>query len=158
MDEQAKKAALRMITYGLYVIGTRQGETLNAAAVNWVTQSSFAPPLLALGIKRDSDAFAHMKDNGAFSLSFLESGQKDMAFALFKPTEHEGSTLNGYTYETAETGCPIFVDAPAWVEGRVTDIVERGDHAVVVAEVTNAGVRREAKPLTLAETGVYYGG
>ena len=158
MDELAKKTALRMITYGLYVIGTRHGDTLNAAAVNWVTQASFAPPLLALGIRRDSDAFAHMKENGVFALSMLESGQKDMAFALFKPTEHDGGKLNGYAYEEGETGAPIFVDAPAWVEGKVTDIVERGDHAVVVGEVTNAGLRREAKPLTLAETGVYYGG
>ncbi len=158
MDEQAKKAALRMLTYGLYVIGTRTGQTLNAAAVNWVTQASFAPPLLAMGIKRDSDAFAHMKESGVFALSMLESGQKDMAFALFKPTEHDGDKLNGYTYEAHETGAPVFVDAPAWVEGKVTDIVERGDHAVVVGEVTNAGLRREAKPLTLAETGVYYGG
>jgi flavin reductase (DIM6/NTAB) family NADH-FMN oxidoreductase RutF len=158
MDEQAKKSALRMITYGLYVLGTRQGDTMNAAAVNWVTQASFAPPLLAMGVKRDSDAFTHMKEGGTFALSFLESGQKDMAFALFKPTEHDGNKLNGYTYETGETGAPIFVDAPAWVEGKVTDIVERGDHAVIVCEVTNAGVRREAHPLTLAETGVYYGG
>ena len=158
MDEQAKKTALRMIPYGLFVLGTRQGDTINGAAINWLTQSSFHPPLIAMGIKRDSDAFAHMKDSGVFALSMLESGQKDMAFALFKPTDHDGNKLNGYAYEEAGTGAPIFVDAPAWVEGKVTDIIERGDHAVIVGEVTNAGVRREAKPLTLAETGVYYGG
>jgi flavin reductase (DIM6/NTAB) family NADH-FMN oxidoreductase RutF len=158
MDEQAKKTALRMITYGLYVVSTRQGDTLNAAAVNWITQASFKPPLVAMGLKRDSETFVHMKDSGIFSISMLESGQKDMAFDLFRPTVHEGNKLNGYGYETAETGAPIFTDAPAWVEGKVTDIVERGDHAVVIGEVTNAGVRREASPLTLAETGVYYGG
>ena len=53
---------------------------------------------------------------------------------------------------------PILVDAPAWVEGEVTDIVERGDHAVVIGEVSEAGVRRESPVLALAECGVFYGG
>jgi flavin reductase (DIM6/NTAB) family NADH-FMN oxidoreductase RutF len=159
MDPPAKKTALRMITYGLYVLGTRQGETINGAAINWLTQASFEPPLIAMGIKRDSDAFTHLKDGDrTFAISVLESGQKDVAFAFFKPTTVEGDRLNGYQYETQETGAPILVDVPAWFEGRVTHVVERGDHAVIVGVVTNAGVRREGKPLTLAEVGVFYGG
>ncbi len=49
MDETAKKTVLRMIPYGLFVVSTRDGDTVNAAAVNWVTQASFAPPLVVLG-------------------------------------------------------------------------------------------------------------
>lgn len=37
-------------------------------------------------------------------------------------------------------------------------IDETGDHAVVIGEVTNAGVKRQAKPLTLAEMNLNYGG
>ncbi len=158
MDEEAKKTALRMIPYGLYVLGSIDGEELSAGTVNWVTQASFQPPLLAMGIKGDSTMFKHLQAGNTFALSILGTGQKDMAFAFFKPTEKEGETINGYAYETQENGAPILVDAPAWVEARVTDVVERGDHAVVVAEVTNAGVRRESAVLTLAECGVNYGG
>ena len=158
MDEQAKKTALRMIPYGLYVLATRDGDKVNAAAINWLTQASFKPPLLAMGIKTDSDTFQNLKKDGAFALSILGTGQKDTAFAFFKPTEHDGDTINGHAYEPGATGSPVLVDAPAWVEGKVTDIVERGDHAVVVAEVTAAGVRNETPVLTLSECGVFYGG
>ena len=158
MDEAAKKTALRMIPYGLYVLGTKDGDALGAATINWLTQLSFSPPLLALGVKTDSGAFAHLKNNANFALSILGTGQKDMAFAYFKPTERDGDKLNGIQFETMESGAPIIVDAPAWVEAKVTDIVERGDHAVVVAEVTAAGVRREEAVLTLSEVGVFYGG
>ncbi len=158
MDADAKKTALRMIPYGLYVLGTKDGERLNASTINWVTQASFKPPLLALGIKTDSETFQHLKGSGAFALSILGSGQKDCAFAFFKTAETEGDTINGYRFETLETGAPVLLDAPAWVEAKVTDVVERGDHGVVVAEVTAAGVRREAPVLTLAECGVFYGG
>ncbi len=158
MDEQAKKTALRMIPYGLYVLATKDGDKVNAAAINWVTQASFKPPLVAMGIKTDSDTFQNLKKGGAFALSILGTGQKDTAFAFFKPTEHAGDTINGHRYENAGNGAPLLVDAPAWVEGKVTDVVERGDHAVVVGEVTEAGVRRESPVLTLAECGVFYGG
>jgi flavin reductase (DIM6/NTAB) family NADH-FMN oxidoreductase RutF len=158
MDEQAKKTALRMIPYGLYVLGTKDGDRVTASTINWLTQVSFKPPLIAMGIKTDTGGFQHLKSTGGFALSILASGQKDMAFAFFKPTEPDGDTINGYRFETLETGAPVLVDAPAWVEGKVTDIVERGDHGVVVAEVTNAGVRSETPVLTLAECGVFYGG
>ena len=158
MDEQAKKTALRMIPYGLSVLDTKGGEELGAATINWVTQASFTPPLLVLGVKTDSGAFQHLQSNSAFALSILGTGQKEIAFAFFKPTEREGDALNGYRFETKETGAPILLDAPDWIEARVTDTVERGDHGVVVAEVIAAGVRRETPILTLAECDVFYGG
>ena len=158
MDEQAKKTALRMFPYGLHVLGTSDGGKLNASAINWLTQCSFKPPLVAMGVKVDSEAFAFLSASRALALSILESGQKDVAFAFFKPTEVSGDTINGYRFETRSSGGPVLLDAPAWVEAQVTDIVERGDHAVVVAEVIDAGVRREASALTLQECGVHYGG
>jgi flavin reductase (DIM6/NTAB) family NADH-FMN oxidoreductase RutF len=161
MDEQtlaAKKTTLRMIPYGFYVLGHKNGEELGAATVNWVTQCSFEPPLVAVGIKKDSGAYASVKATGTFALSFLESGQKDLAFAFFKGTEVEGDKLNGYQFETAQTGAPILSDAPAWVELRFVSEVDTGDHSCVVAEVVNAGLKRESDALTLKEVGVNYGG
>ena len=161
MDERAeaaKKTALLMIPYGLYVLAAKDGETINAGTVNWVTQTSFKPPLVAFGVKTDSGLYATLKASGTFALSFLESGQKDLAFAFFRPTKAEGDTVNGHRYETQETGAPVLVDAPAWVEGRIVGEVAAGDHSCMVGEVTNAGLRRESKILTLEEIGAKYGG
>jgi flavin reductase (DIM6/NTAB) family NADH-FMN oxidoreductase RutF len=45
MDADAKKVALRMIAYGIYVLTADDGKgNVEAATVNWVTQGSFAPP------------------------------------------------------------------------------------------------------------------
>lgn len=158
MDEQAKKTALLMIPYGLYVLGTKAGNELNVATINWVSQASFKPPLVMMGVKQDSRTYAMLKEGGVFALSMLGTGQKDMAFAFFRPVEPQDGRFGEYEYETAETGAPIIKAAPAWVEGRVLETVERGDHAVVVGEVTNAGVWQETKVLTLEEVGVKYGG
>lgn len=51
MDPNAKKTTLRMIPYGLYVLTAASGDRVAAATVNWVTQASFEPPLVAVGVK-----------------------------------------------------------------------------------------------------------
>jgi flavin reductase (DIM6/NTAB) family NADH-FMN oxidoreductase RutF len=161
MDERAeaaKKATLLMIPYGLYILGAREGDEINAGTVNWVTQCSFQPPLVAIGVKRDSHLYAMLQSTPVFSLSFLESGQKDLAFAFFRPAKVEGDQISGYRFETYETGAPVIADAPAWVEGRIVGEVATGDHSCMVGEVTNAGTKREARILTLEECGVKYGG
>lgn len=161
MDEQAevaKKSTLLMIPYGLYVLSAKDGDTIHAGTVNWVMQTSFKPPLVAFGVKKDSGLYGTLKASGAFALSFLARGQKDIAFVFFKATQAEGNTINGQQYSTFETGAPVIDGAPAWVEGRIVGEVATGDHSCMVGEVTNAGQRQEAKLLTLDEVGVKYGG
>ena len=43
MDENAKKRALLMIPYGLFILGGKHGESQTVATINWVTQASFNP-------------------------------------------------------------------------------------------------------------------
>lgn len=156
--EAAKKSTLRMIPYGLYVLTARDGDEIGAGCINWVTQTSFAPPLVAMGVKKDSHLYSVLQKSGQFALSFLATGQKDVAFAFFKPTTVEGATINGSAFEAHETGAPVISSAAAWVEGKIVGNVDIGDHACVIGEVTNAGTLSGAPILTLDEVGVKYGG
>lgn len=158
MDEAAKKTVLRMIPYGLYLLGARDGDNQTVATVNWVTQTSFAPPLVVMGVKNDSGAHAMLKASKTFSLSMLKSGQKDMAYAFFKHVEPEGDSIGGFKIEPAENGCPTFIDAAGYVAGEVVEVIERGDHSVVIGEVKEAKLHGEAEVLTLKEIGANYGG
>ena len=159
MNEEAKKQALLMIPYGLQVLGARDGDRLTLTTVNWTTQASFKPPLLAVGVKGGSSAHAMVRSSRVFSMSFLGAGQKQMAFAYFKHVEPQGDKMAGFVYEAAPgTGCPVLSDAPAWVECKVVGFHEYGDHTVVVGEVIEAALKRESEPLTLKEIGAKYGG
>ena len=143
MDADQKKTALRMIPYGLYVLAAETDEGVTAATVNWVTQTSFDPPLVAVGIKKDSGGYSIVKSSGSFALSVLGKGQQDAAFAFFKPVEREGENIGGQPFRTGSTGAPILAAAPAHVECRVVEVVEVGDHHVFVGEVVDAGVSAE---------------
>ena len=80
MDENAKKKGLRMIPYGLQVLGAKHGDKQTVATINWTTQASFAPPLVVIGVKTDSTAHELVKQSKKFTLSMLGTGQKDLAW------------------------------------------------------------------------------
>jgi flavin reductase (DIM6/NTAB) family NADH-FMN oxidoreductase RutF len=160
MDPQAKKVALRAITYGLVVLTSRDGDEVAASGVNWLSQASFDPPLVMAAVKADSGACALVARTGSFAVNVLADDQLDVAKAFFRSTTVDGDTVNGHRFEPGPaTGSPLIAATPYWFECRVTDTVARGDHTVFVAEVVEAGVRDAAAvPLLLRSTGMNYGG
>ena len=68
MNLEAKKKVLRSFTYGLYVLTAKDGDEVAAGTVNWVTQASFQPPLVAVGLKRDSHLHALVERTGKLAL------------------------------------------------------------------------------------------
>ena len=166
MDAEHKKTALRMIPYGIYVLTAVDGDTVSAATVNWVTQTSFDPPLVVVGVKADSGAYAALKGSGHFALNMLGKGQQGTAFTFFKPADVDGDTISGEPYRAGSTGAPVLAGAKAHVECRVAEIVERGDHHIVVGEVVDANLpqaiegRADAAILEMKDLGdnVFYGG
>ncbi|MBK8628689.1 MAG: flavin reductase family protein [Sphingomonadales bacterium] len=167
MDEQDKKTALRMIPYGLYVMtAVGKGAAPAAATINWVTQTSFAPPLLALGVRPDSGVYGAATETGHFVLNILGKGQQAAAFTFFKPAQLEDGKLSGEEIGWAANGAPIIKSAAASIECRVAQVVELGDHHTIVAEVTAVHLHKqpEGRPdeavLEMKDLGekVFYGG
>jgi flavin reductase (DIM6/NTAB) family NADH-FMN oxidoreductase RutF len=162
-----KKTVLRMIPYGIYVLTADDGEgNIAAATVNWVTQTAFAPPLLVVGVKADSGACAAIKSGRHFALNMLGKDQKALAFTFFRPADVADGKISGQAYRKGETGAPILIEALSAVECRVTEIVEQGDHHIVVGEVIQAILERpisgrpDAAILEMKDLGdtVFYGG
>jgi flavin reductase (DIM6/NTAB) family NADH-FMN oxidoreductase RutF len=146
MDQDAKKTALRMIPYGLYVLTAENEEgQVAAAGISWVTQTSFNPTLIVLGVKQDSLIHQLIKETDTFALNVLAKGQGELAFAFFKPTVREGQTINGQPFHSGESGAPILENVPAFIECELRESVEIGDHSVFVGEVVNAGLNRTIK-------------
>jgi flavin reductase (DIM6/NTAB) family NADH-FMN oxidoreductase RutF len=158
MDLQAKKIALRKIPHGVYIVGVKQDAQVNAFTGTWLTQVSFTPPLVALGVRKDSHSFEMMTHGKVFSVNLLGKDQKPIAEHFVKAAE-AGEKLKGVRYRSGKTGAPILEDAIAYVECEVREIANQlGDHAIVIGEVVEAGVQKDEPALTLMDTGWHYGG
>jgi len=167
MNADSKKAVLRMIPYGIYVLTADDGAgNIAAATVNWVTQTAFAPPLVVVGVKTDSGTYKTVKAAQTFALNMLGKEHKSLAFTFFRPADVSDGKLSGQPYRKGATGAPILVDAPGAVECKITAVVEQGDHHIIVGEVVEAHLnwplngRPDAAILEMKDLGdnVFYGG
>jgi len=83
MDPAVKKKALRMINYGLFVATAQDDSGPAAGAINWISQSSFTPPLIMVAIKVDSALHRAVTASRKFIVHVVAKDQKDLASASF---------------------------------------------------------------------------
>jgi flavin reductase (DIM6/NTAB) family NADH-FMN oxidoreductase RutF len=106
VDETSKKTALRMIPYGLYILTAQsEDQKFSAATVNWVTQASFTPPLVAVGVKVASQIHGIIKSSQTFALNILGKGQLDLAFTFFRSAQRKGQWVVDSLFGLALLAC-----------------------------------------------------
>jgi flavin reductase (DIM6/NTAB) family NADH-FMN oxidoreductase RutF len=145
----------------MFVMTATHGGNTAASTLTWISQCSFHPPLVMIGVQSNSGTHDVIEASGALAVHFLAEDQQEIAQKFFRPPEDGADgRLHGLRYEPGpETGSPLLADLPAWLEARVVDRVARGDHTVYVCEVVGAGSRRpDFAPLALASTPWSYGG
>ncbi|HTA76572.1 MAG TPA: flavin reductase family protein [bacterium] len=159
MNEPAKKKLLQMIPHALYILIAEANGKTAASTVSWVTQASFKPPLIALGARADSQTFEILKQSKNFILNYLGENQKDIAQKFYKHVDPTENSIAGEAFVRSPLHkLPTFPHMAGYLECTITDIVEHGDHAVVVAEVIAAELGSANGPLLLNSTGWSYGG
>jgi flavin reductase (DIM6/NTAB) family NADH-FMN oxidoreductase RutF len=158
MDPDVKKKVLRQISYGMYVVSSAAGDVVSAGTVNWLSQASFSPPLIMVGVKKDSGLHETVKSSNSFVVNVLSADQKQFAEDFFRPSNVEGNLVNGHPFKPGVGGAPILDEVYCYFECKVTGSIEQGDHSVFVGEVIEAENRGDDKPLEMWNTGWFYGG
>ncbi len=159
MDEEAKSNALMAFTYGLYLVGSRAGDEVNVMTANWLTQTSFDPPYVAVAIQEEAHTRKLIDAGKVFNIQNVPSGAKDLLLKFVKPAERVGNKLEGEDYtEAPTTKTPVLAAALSYVECEVEHAIPTGGHIVYIGRVVGAGVQHEGAPITMAETGMHYAG
>jgi flavin reductase (DIM6/NTAB) family NADH-FMN oxidoreductase RutF len=153
--------ALRLLSGGLYVLTTCLTDTIHAAAVSWVSQVSFEPPLVLIALRRNSHLAHTVRKAHRFALNILGSGQAALAepFLDTVTVPAGADTMAGLAFRNSTAHCPLLLDSLGWLECRLAaEPAAPGDHCLMLGEVTAAGVRRSGAPLALWDTAWSYGG
>ena len=157
MNEQYRQQSLRMLSYGVYILSSVNEGEYCVSTITWVSQASFEPPMISVCIKRNSASYEIVKNRGEFILHLLGDNQKELASTFFKPTIFENEKLNGQEFSLANN-LPLLKDIPAYIQCKVVEILENGDHPLFLAEVVDAKINNDSNPLELRKTGWTYGG
>ncbi len=131
--------ALGRVVGSLCVVLARKGdgpEAIGGAMVaSWVSQASFSPPGFTVAVAKDRaiESLLHVGD--AFSLNVLASGRESGPMKRFlQPFSPGADRLAGLDLDTSPGGQPLLPEALAWLEARVSQRMECGDHWLLYAE------------------------
>jgi flavin reductase (DIM6/NTAB) family NADH-FMN oxidoreductase RutF len=166
-DEKAEYDKLRRrvlwsLPYGLYVVGSRDGDRRNLMTLNWATQVSFEPKLVGIGVEKTAVTHELITAGGVFSLNTIDREERAVVRKFTKPVEVDldAMTLNGFPFRDGASGTPILAQAVAWVDCEVRQPVDTGGHTFFIGEVVDCGFHAdEATPvLRMEDTRMSYGG
>jgi hypothetical protein len=136
--------ALGRLVGSLCVVTTRQGELSSAMLASWVSQATFSPPGLTIAVAKERAIESLLYKNSPFVLNILPEGQHlGLMKHFLKPFPPGGDRFEGVETQPAENGAPILKDSLAYLECRVKDRMECGDHWVVYAVTDRGSVLKE---------------
>jgi flavin reductase (DIM6/NTAB) family NADH-FMN oxidoreductase RutF len=160
--DRLRRRVLWTMPYGLYVVGSRAGSALNLMTLNWATQVSFEPKLLAISVEKAAFTHELIAAEGVFALSVIDREDRAIVRKFTKPAEldAEASTLNGFLFRTGASGAPILEQAVAFIDCEVRQTVDCGGHDLFIGEVVDAGFTKaeDTAVLRMEDTRMSYGG
>ncbi len=137
--------ALGRVVGSLCVLTTEKGagdsHLSGAMVASWVSQASFTPPGFTVAVAKDRavEALLHVGDH--FALNVLAAGRESGPMKQFlKPFPPGADRFAGLELERSPGGQPILPEALAWLEARVQQRMECGDHWLLYAQVEQGGL------------------
>ncbi|HHW28679.1 MAG TPA: High molecular weight rubredoxin [Syntrophomonadaceae bacterium] len=144
--------ALYSISYGVYVIASKDGDRLNGQIANTVFQISSEPPTIAISINKQNLTHEFIKKSGLFTVSILEETTPLSLIGQFGfKSGRDVDKFADVKYELTPQGLPYLIDNTlAYIEAKLIQDVDAGTHTIFIGEIIGAEVLKQGNPMTYA--------
>lgn len=119
------------------------GEKL-ALVVGSFTSISLDPPLVGFFPDKRSSTWPRIEATGRFCVNVLAAEQRELSGRF---TARDGDRFADLAHETSPSGLPRLHDTVAWIDCCIAQIIEVGDHWLVVGAVEALGPGETRAPL-----------
>jgi flavin reductase (DIM6/NTAB) family NADH-FMN oxidoreductase RutF len=122
---------------GVTVVTTTLDHAYFGLTVNAFCSVSLNPPLILVSLDLRSQTYASIRQSGVFAVNLLTQQQEPLA-VRFARKDLSDKTFDDIAISVGETtGVPLFADALARIECRVSTEYPGGDHALMLGEVVS---------------------
>jgi flavin reductase (DIM6/NTAB) family NADH-FMN oxidoreductase RutF len=112
--------------------------------VGTFTSVSLDPPLVAFLPDKSSTSWPKIEAAGSFCVNVLNTEQKAICSQIAAKT---GDKFQGLNYGVAVTGSPVLDGVAAWIDCDIDQVVEAGDHYIVIGRVRALDASESNNPL-----------
>ena len=140
------------LSYGLYVIGVKDGGRNVGCLVNTVSQATAQPVTLTVCINKNNYTNECIKKTKEFAVSILSENAKEDTFGIFgfssgKDRDKFAEVPHGLT----SSGQPYMKEGvTGYIQCRVINFVDNYTHTIFIAEVQEAENLSKEPPMTYA--------
>ncbi len=133
------QTALFKLSYGLYVVGVKNGDSFGGCIVDALMQvTSDAPPLLMLGSMRNNLTNQLLHETGECTISVLRADIDPFVIANFGFQSARKADKWVNVEHVVKDGLPVLLDAASYLRCRVVEAKELSTHTVFTCEVVDA--------------------
>ena len=97
---------------------------------------SMAPPIIVVSATTAATAFTMLRDAEAFAVNLLSPDQSELAGAFAKPAAERVGLWERATWTPDAEGVPLLAGTTGAFSARVRQLVDAGDHTLVLGDVT----------------------
>jgi len=144
-------AAYFKVSYGLYIISSKDGNKLNGYIANTAFQVTAEPAQFAIACNKNNFTHNMISKSKVFAVSILERETNSETIGVFGyKSGNDIDKFSNIPYKLGKTGSPVVLkDTIAWFEFEVTNTVDVGTHTLFIGTVVDCDILKEsAEPLT----------
>lgn len=140
----------RDLSYGLYVVTSRDGERMNGQIINTAIQVTSEPPRIAVIINKKNLTHEFIDTSKLFAVSVLDETTPMTFIGLFGfRSGRDIDKLSKAQFKAGATECPLVTEnALSVLEARVVDQIDLGSHTIFIGETISSEVLRDGQPMT----------
>jgi 3-hydroxy-9,10-secoandrosta-1,3,5(10)-triene-9,17-dione monooxygenase reductase component len=135
---------------GVTVIAADTAEGPVGMAVGSFTSLSLDPPQVLFCAGHTSTTWPRIRDHGSFAVNVLAEDQEDVSRVFASKAADKFAEIG---WRRSHAGNPLLEGALAHIECTIADIVESGDHSIVIGAVNELSVAHEGRPLVFFRGG-----
>lgn len=132
IDVDSFRRALRRFASGVTVVTVDHDGELHGMTASSFASVSLEPPLILVCLDKASRTRALILEKGSFAVNVLADDQEGLSRSFSRPGTKPFDRLG---HRAGTTGDPLLDGAIAWIECRLSQMVEAGDHDIFVGEV-----------------------
>ena len=151
---------LHKVSYGLYIICSKNNDKINGQIANVLFQITAEPPQVAISINKQNLTHEYIKKSKVFTASILSEKAPMTLIGNFGfKSGKDIDKFKDINYKIGKTKAPIVTDGSlAFVEGKITDSIDCGTHTIFIGKVVDAEILSDDEPMTYAYYHICKGG
>ena len=140
------------VSYGLYIVTSRDGGKVNGQIANTVFQIASEPPTFAVSINKQNLTHQFIEKSRVFAVSVLSRDTPLSFIGQFGfKSGRDIDKFSGVAYRPGKSGAPVVTDnTVAYLEAEVINRMDCGTHTVFLGRVTEAEALKDTEPMTYA--------